>query len=168
MIRELFSTVRHHLKYYTGVAITARYLIDGIDAPFDLDTALKTALAELVFQHPALCCCIIGEDTNTASYQHYEWLDLSKHIEYKYVATEDTKSYDEILLEIIERQHDTFWPDLANQPGWKIIVVQDKDPSASSGSIELDVIFAYQYVVQLQYLPVHIIISTTNSYTVTP
>ena len=113
--RERFSTARHHLGYYRCVAITAKYSID--EHPEDLSPILETALANVILQHPALCCGIINEDKKDPAFIRLNSIDVSKCIEYRDLDVLTAEEYDQKLTEIIEHQHRQIWPHLNRQPG---------------------------------------------------
>lgn len=139
--REKFSTVQHFHGYYRCVAVTAKYTTKMHSC--GLAPLIESALTKVVLEHPMLCAGIIDENTEKPAFVRLDTIDLSKCVEYRDVIAFTLAEYNEVLENILERQHSLQWPDMPRRPGWKIIVLQST--ALSSNKTSFDIVFAYHH-----------------------
>lgn len=105
-----------------------------------MHTVVEHALARLIIQLGVLRVGIIGEDSRKPCFVRVPSMDLDDFIEWKSIKTSDQAEHDEEVLQSIKNRLEQLWPDVANRPPWKLLVVQDL--SSSPEEIVLDIIFA--------------------------
>ncbi|KAK4165846.1 alcohol acetyltransferase-domain-containing protein [Cladorrhinum sp. PSN259] len=130
------------LGFYKCVVNTCRYTVPlSTLRGQPLRQILETAIANVVIDLPSLGVGIAGEDTSNPHFVALSTVQLdSHHIEYLEATNQDQGAE---LLRILEKQHDSSWPDIATRPPWKVTVL-----SYSAGSFTaaaLDVAFAVHH-----------------------
>lgn len=106
-----------------------------------VQTAVEQAVARLVLRLGGLRVGIAGEDTHKACFVRVPSMDLHDFIEWKSTGALSAAKHDDKVLQAIKNRLEQLWPDVANRPPWKLIVVCDTAPS-TTGDIVLDIIFA--------------------------
>jgi hypothetical protein len=126
------------------VIVTCRYNVpstypaQGKSSSLTLESVIENALVAVILGQPILGVGIIGEDTKEPAFVHVKTIDMRHMIEWKELtATSDKtgeskgpneaqeEAYNDRLLRALEKHHELLWEDLANKPGWKIVVHHD-------------------------------------------
>lgn len=105
-----------------------------------LHAVVEEAVARLVLRLEGLRVGIIEEDTNHASFVRVPSMNLQDFIEWKTVTASTQAQYDAHVLEAITDRLEQLWPDTANRPPWKLLVVQNDSPA--SDEVVLNMVFA--------------------------
>lgn len=129
---------------FNSVAVTCRYKIPPQLVSGGSDDKLKAifsyAVAETVIAHPHLQVGIDDEQSKNPRWKCLSTLRMENHVEWIELSGRDAEeSLDDVLLRVIEKQHDTRWPNLDERPGWKFTNRQTRDGRY------LDVIFAWHH-----------------------
>ncbi|KAI1494417.1 hypothetical protein F5X96DRAFT_665916 [Biscogniauxia mediterranea] len=162
-----FNTSRHSLGLCRSVINTCRYTVSpsGLrrqQQQHPLKSVMENALARVMMRHGILCAGIAGEDTKAPAFVHLETIDLRRMVEWKEMpvsASSDAENsttgggplsdrWDELLLRSLEKYHEPLWEDLAQKPGWKIVIHHDPRQLAtttSTAAITLDISFAFHH-----------------------
>jgi len=140
--RAKFNTARHSLGLIRSVIVTCRYNVPSTylaqqSSSSLLESVIENALATVVLGQPILGVGIVGEDTKEPAFVHIKTIDMRHMIEWKELAAasdrrreskgqnEAEEAYNDRLLRSLEKYHEPLWEDLANKPGWKIVVHHD-------------------------------------------
>lgn len=142
---EHWSTSRHALGFYRGLANSCQYVIarDRLQGRH-LRTVVEEAVARLVLRLGGLRVGVIKENTNHASFVHVPSMALRDFIQWETVAALTQAQYDAHILEAIGDRLEQLWPDTASRPPWKLLVIPKE--SLASDEIVLDMVFASHHV----------------------
>lgn len=142
---EHWSTSRHALGLYRGIANSCQYVIakERLQGR-QLQSVVEEALARLVLRLGGLRVGVIKEDTNHAAFVQVPSMNLQDFIQWKTVTASSQAPYDAHILDAIKERLEQLWPDTANRPPWKLLVVQNA--SSASGEVVLDMVFATHHV----------------------
>ncbi|KAI0098187.1 alcohol acetyltransferase [Nemania sp. FL0031] len=160
-----FHTARHSLGILRAVIVTCRYKVSAAylqEQSLTLHDAIENALATVVLKQGVLRVGITGEDTKEPAFVHLKTIDMRRMIEWKELTIpvssskrgQDEAHYEDRLLRSLEKYHEVLWEDLANKPGWKIVVHHDPKQlgalhSASGegeGLLSFDISFCFHHV----------------------
>lgn len=142
---EHWSTSRHAMGFYRGLANSCQYVIarDRLQGR-QVKTVVEEAVARLILRLGGLRVGVIEENTNHASFVRVPSMNLQDFIQWKTVRASTQSEYDAHILEAIRDRLEQLWPDTANRPPWKLLVVQNESPE--SDEVVLDVVFATHHV----------------------
>lgn len=104
---------------------------------------LEEAVARLVLRLGGLRVGITGEDTNKACFVQVASMNIQDFIIWKKTSAKSSDEYDQEVLHVIKTRLEQLWPDVANRPPWRLLVVE-KERTASA-DIVLDIIFAVHH-----------------------
>lgn len=140
---EHWSTSRHALGFYRGLANSCQYVIakERLQGR-QLQTIIEEAVARLVLRLGGLRVGVIEEDTNHASFVRVPSMNLQEFIQWKPVTASTQAQYDAHILEAIRDRLEQLWADTKNRPPWKLLIVQNKSSSLASDEAVLDIVFA--------------------------
>lgn len=133
---ERLSTTRHSLGLYRSVIVTCCYTIARPLEARELDDLLRLALAKIVARHAALCCCVVGEDTENPAVHRLESIDLASVLSFVQL-----NHFDQ-LARHLERLHDQTWTNVDQSPLWKVVVFQ---PTVSGATTVIDIAFVFHH-----------------------
>ncbi|KAI0861907.1 hypothetical protein F4860DRAFT_150390 [Xylaria cubensis] len=159
-----FNTARHSLGILRAVVVTCRYRVSAAylrQQSLSLHDVIENALAAVVLRQAILRVGIAGEDTKEPSFIHLKTIDMRRMIEWKEliipaispstevkVNNSNNKEeqaetfYETALIRSHEKYHEALWEDLANKPGWKIVVHHDPRQLGALQSKEEDVLLS--------------------------
>lgn len=138
---EHWSTSRHAIGIYTGIANSCRYAIaEHRLHGHPVRAVVEDALARLILRLGGLRVGIVKENTNHASFVSVASMNLRDFIEWETVAESSQAQFDARVLGATKNRLEQLWPDVAGRPPWKLLVIQN-DASAS-GEVVLDMVFA--------------------------
>ncbi|KAH8815575.1 alcohol acetyltransferase [Xylogone sp. PMI_703] len=143
---EKASAARHSIGYYRSVANTATYSIpvSSLNGAVSLQAVLEAALVKVILRHPALCCGIINEDTQTPAFVRLDEIDVRKHIQYETIQATNEKEYDAAMVNLIARQHSQLWPEPGQVSPWKTIVFEPEKAFNETKKV-LDIAFFFHH-----------------------
>ncbi|KAH7026611.1 uncharacterized protein B0I36DRAFT_160658 [Microdochium trichocladiopsis] len=147
----LWNTARHSLGLYRCVINTSRYIIPHPPSTsLELQMAVQNALAIVVKKHGILRVGIVGEHSKMPSFVHIPRLELDHMIQWveNNISPEgDEESPTSInhLLRLLERQHDQLWQQLDIQPGWKLLVQENRRKNVPV-SLDISLCFHHAYM----------------------
>ncbi|KKY37169.1 hypothetical protein UCDDA912_g02810 [Diaporthe ampelina] len=101
---------------------------------------VEEALGCLILRLGGLRVGIIKEDTNQASFVTVASMDLRDFIEWEIVTAPTQAQFDARVLGAAKSRLEQLWPDVANRPPWKLLVVQNG--ASYAGEAVLDMVFA--------------------------
>ncbi|KAI1846142.1 hypothetical protein JX265_010520 [Neoarthrinium moseri] len=142
---EGFQSVQHLRGYYYACGVTCRYAIpraSGSDLHLrgsTLRDVFERALALVILHHPFLQAGIANEGSRKPLWVKLNSIDLGKEVQWQRV--EPSEKYDEVVCRILEKKHDTRFPDLERRPSWRIIVLESSDLTS------LDVLFVWNHAI---------------------
>ncbi|POS77020.1 hypothetical protein DHEL01_v204597 [Diaporthe helianthi] len=137
---EHWSTSRHALGIYTGIANSCRYVVsDSCQRYGSAQNLVEIALARVIVRMGGLRVGITKENTNEASFVSVPSMDLRDFIEWVNVAEGSQAQFDARVLEVTKTKLEQLWPDVATRPPWKLVVVQDC--TKDLGQLRLDMVF---------------------------
>lgn len=137
---EHWSTSRHAIGIYTGIANSCRYVIseDRLhNRP--VQAVVEEALGRLILRLGGLRVGIIKEDTNQASFVSVASMNLGDFIEWETVTVSSQAQCDARVLEATRSRLEQLWPDISSRPPWKLLVVQNG--ASAPGRVVLDMVF---------------------------
>lgn len=138
---EHWSTSRHAVGIYTGIANSCRYAIATHHLQGrPVQAVVEEALGRLILRLGGLRVGIIKEDTNQASFVSVASMDLRDFIEWETVAASSQAQLDARVLGATKSRLEQLWPDVASRPPWKLMVVQNG--VSAPGEVVLDMVFA--------------------------
>lgn len=138
---EHWSTSRHAIGIYTAIANSCQYVVaEQCLQGRPVQAVLEEALGRLILRLGGLRVGIIKENTNQASFVSVASMDLRDFIEWEMVAASSQPQHDARVLGATKSRLEQLWPDPANRPPWKLLVVQNG--ALGPGEVVLDVIFA--------------------------
>ncbi|KUI65841.1 hypothetical protein VM1G_01520 [Cytospora mali] len=142
---EHWSTSRHSLGFYRGLANSCQYAIarERLQGR-QLQTVVEEALARLILCLGGLRVGVIKENTNEACFVQVPSMDLQDFIQWKTVTASTQAQYDAQILEVIRDRLEQLWPDTAHRPPWKLLVIQNNSPE--SDEVVLNMVFATHHV----------------------
>ncbi|KAI9367050.1 alcohol acetyltransferase [Aspergillus egyptiacus] len=121
---EKISTVRHPLKYYFNVAMSANYTIPD---PYTLPLVdyIYKALETLINRHPVLSAIPLGEDTEDPYFVRLPEVDLAQPVSFRkrVQSFPEGDEQDSELESVLQEQHNTGFT--APQPYWRLIIFTD-------------------------------------------
>lgn len=124
-LREHYSTARHNLGFYRGIANACQYMISKETLQGQsVQYVIEEAVARLVVRLSGLKVGIIDEHTNKACFVRVPSMNLQDCIEWKTVAAAHPSHYDEQVLQAMKNRLEQLWSDVVIRPAWKLIVVQ--------------------------------------------
>ncbi|KAI8956062.1 hypothetical protein F4801DRAFT_525223 [Xylaria longipes] len=159
-----WNTARHSLGILRAVIVTCRYRVSTThlrQQSLSLYDAIENALAAVVLRQAMLCVGIAGENTKEPAFVHVKTIDMRRMIEWRELIPTTTpitgiradKSkneenqaeahYKDRLLRSLEKHHEALWEDLADKPGWKIVVHHDPRQLGALQSEENDVLLSF-------------------------
>ena len=65
---------------------------------------------------------LVDEAKHASYFVHVPSIDLEKQVECRLVSGDDEEC-DERILKLLEKTHDSLWPDVGNRPPWKVAVM---------------------------------------------
>lgn len=104
------------------------------------ETLVEEALGRLILRLGGLRVGITKENTNQASFVGVRSINLKDFIEWKTSTASSHTQYDAQVLEVTKDRLEQLWPDAANRPPWKLLVVQND--ALAPGKVVLDMVFA--------------------------
>lgn len=134
---ERCYTARHALGLYRSVIVTCRYTLGTSSSEIrQLDNLLYSALALVITHHPALCCSIIGEESENPVVRRLQSIDLRNLV--------SLVQLDEVdhLVHHLEKLHDETWTKLDQRPAWKVVVFR---PPGGTLNNEIDIAFIFHH-----------------------
>ncbi|KAI0489719.1 hypothetical protein F4859DRAFT_164453 [Xylaria cf. heliscus] len=156
-----YNTARHSLGILRAVIVTCRYKVPATylrKQSFSLHDAIENALAAVVLRQAMLRVGIADEDTKEPAFVHLKTIDMRRMIEWKELimpvttpGTGTEADYEERLIHSLEKYHEALWEDLADKPGWKIVVHHDPRQLGALQSKEenvlltLDIAFCFHH-----------------------
>lgn len=144
--REHWSTSRHAMGVYRGLANSCQYAITKERLQGRLiQTVVEEALARLVLRLGGLRVGIIREETDHASFVQVPSLNLHDFIQWKTVTASTQAQHDSHILDAIRDKLEQLWPDTANRPPWKILVIQNERPE--SEEVVISIVFTVHHAV---------------------
>lgn len=137
---EHWSTSRHAIGIYTGIANSCRYEIseDRLHGR-PVQAVVEEALGRLILRLGGLRVGIIKENTNQASFVSVASMNLGDFIEWETVTGSSQAQYDARVLEATKSRLEQLWPDVASRPPWKLLVVQNG--ASAPGKVVIDMVF---------------------------
>ena len=143
---EVYSTSRHALGLYRGIANCCRYVVPKVVfRASPTQQLLEDALARTILRLSSLRVGIIHDDTDEPHFIHIPKINIQEMLEWKrlpQIPFEDP-TFDLGLLGIIEDRLDQVWTEMTIRPPWKVIVVQPIQKSTQDDdSVVFEVIFA--------------------------
>lgn len=145
MLRERASSIRHDLGHYPCVTLTARHVLELGQGAAKIEELLTQAVLAVVSSHPILCCGICGENTPRPQFVALPSVDIRAYVQFRldWGPWQGYASYDDALMRLLNKQHETLFENIHEHPGWRVIVTS---PQASKGQIsEVDVIFKFHH-----------------------
>ena len=119
----------HTLDQYRGTIAVCRYLppphLTRWESQSILQARFSNALAKVVLAQPHLQVGIVGEGSRTPTFVCVDHLDLRNHVEW--ITAQDAAELERVYSETLQTQLDAKFENLATQPGWRVVVVQEKD-----------------------------------------
>lgn len=141
---EHWSTSRHAIGIYTGIANSCRYAIATHHLKGrPVQAVVEGALGRLILRLGGLRVGIIKEDTNQASFVSAASMDLRDFIQWEVVAESSQAQLDARVLGATKGRLEQLWPDVASRPPWKLLVVQNG--ASAPGEVVLDLVFAVHH-----------------------
>lgn len=141
---ELFSTSRHNLGIYRGIANSCQYVIAKENLKgVAVQSVVENALARVILRLGGLRVGIVGEDTNRACFVQVPSMNLLDFIQWKTVTT--SSPHDEHVLQLLSDRLEQLWPDIAHRPPWKLLVLEVD--SADKDVVLLEIVFAVHHAV---------------------
>lgn len=141
---EHWSTSRHAIGIYTGIANSCRYAIGTHHLKGrPVQAVVEEALGRLILRLGGLRVGIIKEDTNQASFVSVASMDLRDFIQWEVVAESSQAQLDARVLGATKGRLEQLWPDVASRPPWKLLVVQNG--ASAPGEVVLDLVFAVHH-----------------------
>ncbi|KAL2284522.1 hypothetical protein FJTKL_08894 [Diaporthe vaccinii] len=138
---EQWSTSRHAIGIYTGIANSCRYVVaEHRLHGRPVQAVVEDALARLMLRLGGLRVGIINEDTNHASFVSVASVNLRDFIGWETVAESSQAQFDARVLGSTKNRLEQLWPDVASRPPWKLLVIQNG--ASAPGEVVLDMIFA--------------------------
>ncbi|KAI0458692.1 hypothetical protein F5B21DRAFT_402722 [Xylaria acuta] len=161
-----FNTARHSLGILRAVVVTCRYRVSATylrHQSLSLHDAIENALAAVVLRQAMLRVGIAGEDTKEPAFVRLKTIDMRRMIEWKELIipavptpsaevkadkgkNEEEQAearYEDGLIRSHEKYHEALWEDLANKPGWKIVV--HHNPQQLGALLSLDISFCFHH-----------------------
>ncbi|KAK7745421.1 Alcohol acetyltransferase [Cytospora paraplurivora] len=131
---------------YRGLANACQYAIAKEHLQGRLiQTLVEEALARLVLRLGGLRVGIIREDTDHASFVRVPSLNILDFIQWKTVTASTQTQYDSHILDAIRDKLEQLWPDIANRPPWKLLVIQNERPG--SEEVVINIVFTVHHAV---------------------
>ncbi|KAI0548813.1 hypothetical protein F4679DRAFT_293920 [Xylaria curta] len=146
-----FNTARHSLGILRAVVVTCRYRVSTAylrRQSLSLHDVIENALAAVVLRQAMLCVGIAGEDTKEPAFVHLKTIDMRRMIEWKELIMPEEHAeahYEDALIRSHEKYHEALWEDLANKPGWKIVVHHDARQLGALLSLDVSFCFHHAY-----------------------
>ncbi|KAI1390654.1 alcohol acetyltransferase-domain-containing protein [Hypoxylon trugodes] len=137
---EAYQLALYVLDQYRGTTVSCRYAIPSNlkDAQREkvIDT-VNAAISDNVLKHPVLQVGIANADTKKPIFVQLDSLDLRRHVNWRFIeASADSEA---TLQELIILHLDTPFPNLEEQPGWRIVVLHQ------DGADFLEILFAWNH-----------------------
>ncbi|KAI1744174.1 hypothetical protein F4680DRAFT_406499 [Xylaria scruposa] len=152
-----FNTARHSLGILRAVVVTCRYRVSTAylrEQSLSLHDVIENALADVVLRQAMLCVGIAGEDTKEPAFVHLKTINMRRMIEWKELVVPEVHAeahYEDALIRSHEKYHEALWEDLANKPGWKIVVHHDPrqlgalQSKEENALLSLDISFCFHH-----------------------
>ncbi|PGG99884.1 hypothetical protein GX51_06095 [Blastomyces parvus] len=128
---ERYSTARHHLGFYTNVAVSATYTLPAI-CQHPLKSYIYGACKILIGQHPILSAIPVGEDTNEPHFVRLPSIDLDTCVSFEkrrhgnVVSSHSSNPDPDMDLEkLLNIQHNV--PFSPPCPFWRLCILEDPD-----------------------------------------
>lgn len=125
----MYSTARHHLRFYFNVAVTVTYHLSEGPVP-PIKDHIYRACEILIAQHPNLAVNPVDEGSRDPYFARLPEIDLDKCVSFqqrsqKYVASGDLEqtSRDVELDNLLQAQHNT--PFSLGLPFWRLCILTD-------------------------------------------
>ena len=149
--REQYSSSRHTLGFYYCVVNTCRYSIHNVsENAKPLDRLFKQALEDVVLLLPSLRVGIKDEASKVPKFVRMDSMRLSDHIQWRRQLSEGKEQDRSTLLQIVQTQHQTHFPNLEQQPPWRVTCVESTpSPTDATGesTAVVDVVFATHHAI---------------------
>lgn len=142
---EQWSTSRHAIGIYTGIANSCRYVFGGSPGDGVAQTLVEVALARVIVRMGGLRVAITMENTNQASFVSVPSMDLRDFIEWQTVTEGSQAQFDARVLDVTKTKLEQLWQDVATRPPWKLVVVQNC--AKDWGQLRLDMVFVTHHAV---------------------
>lgn len=141
---EHFSTSRHALGFNRGIANSCQYVVaKQILRGRSVRMVVEEAVARLILRLGGLRVGITDEDTNKACFVQVPSMNLQDFVNWKMTAAKSSDEYDQQVLHVIKCRLEQLWPDVANRPPWRLLVVQNE--LTASETVVLDVVFVVHH-----------------------
>lgn len=101
---------------------------------------VEEALGRLILRLGGLRVGIIKENTNQASFVSVASVNLRDFIEWEITTASSQAQHDARVLGATKTRLEQLWPDTANRPPWKLLVVQNG--ASGPDEVVLDMVFA--------------------------
>ncbi|KAI0465886.1 alcohol acetyltransferase [Xylaria cf. heliscus] len=126
---EAYQLAMYVLDQYRGTSVSCRYVIP----PALRDQSRRPQLIELV--QKAVSRCVLGQpvlqvgisdaETSHPIFVHLDSLDLSQHIEWKFLAS--SVDFEATLCQLTISQLDATFPPMDKQPGWRMVILHQHE-----------------------------------------
>ena len=147
---EKFSSSRHALGLYRGIANSCQYVVRSEELrAVSLRTVLGVALARTILRLDSLRLGIIKEDTNEPCFVRIPFVGMDDMLEWATVGQGGGDvDFDRELLTKMEKQLDRTWAEMHIRPPWKLIVVENARQSEDeTGLTVLEMVFASHHAI---------------------
>lgn len=118
------------------MVVTCQYKLGQTLQDHRIRDIIYLALSKVIPSHTALCCSIIGEETETSVYGLLPEIDLQDVVSFNRLDKADD------FLNRIEQLHDELWTQLDRRPAWKLEVF--RHPSSEAVTI-VDIAFVFHH-----------------------
>ncbi|KAI1496431.1 alcohol acetyltransferase-domain-containing protein [Biscogniauxia marginata] len=138
---EKYQLTMYLLDQYRGTSVSCRYRIpprlENLDAQTELVSEVQGAIARMVLKHPVLQVGIVDADSKTPRWVQLDSIRLSHHIEWKFL--DSPVDFEESSRLVTISQLDATYTDLDRCPGWKIVVLHQRETNL------LEVLFTWNH-----------------------
>lgn len=108
-----------------------------------VQSVVEDALARVILQLGGLRVGIVGEDTNQPAFVQVASMNLLDFIQWKTVTATKPAQHTEHVLQLFKDRLEQLWPDTAQRPPWKLVVLEVD--TADKDSIVLEMLFAVHH-----------------------
>ncbi|KAK7993964.1 hypothetical protein PG989_007345 [Apiospora arundinis] len=140
-LHESYQLAIQTLDQYRGTVVACRYgLPAGLSRPESIEplkAKFYDAVVRVVLAQPHMQFGVLGETSKKPKFIRLDKLELRNHVEW--VILEDFRDPEAQYLEILQSRLDSKFSHLADQPGWKAVVLQN------TGAGCIDVIYLWSH-----------------------
>jgi Alcohol acetyltransferase len=119
---EKWHALRHHLRHYTSIGLTATYRLPPAEGR-SLKDDIYRACEVVIQHHPSLSANVIFEEINKPYFVRLPEIDLDKCISFQRWQPESSESGDAELDELFQKYHNSFFD--SGAPLWKLCVLEN-------------------------------------------